>query len=208
MFISPALILHMHAIFCYTSMPLIDSKPVTLNLVSQVTCYDIFHLEHWKSGVFRWLQLSEIPNPPDLQKQLPHTQACFYLLLWNSFFAMGAYIHTCALFLIWFLLSYLQIDPSTHTATEQTLHVDDVQVTILYSFHFNLDMYFINSLHASYNSFHFFLKEIERPKTPVPLEQTCVDDFHTPDKVCTLPQYISNWNLFFVTLPHVYQTLI
>jgi len=38
----------------------------------------------------------------------------------------------------------------------------------------------------------FFLKEIERPKTPVPLEQTCVDDFHTPDKVCTLPQYISN----------------
>ena len=89
---------YMYAISSYTSMPLTDSKPVTLHLASQVTCYDIFHLEHWKSGVFRWLQLSDIPNPPDLQKQLPHTQACFYLLLWNSFFAMGAYMHTCAFF--------------------------------------------------------------------------------------------------------------
>ena len=78
---TPALVSHMYAISSYTSVPLTDSKPVTLHLASQVTCYDIFHLEHWKSGVFRWLQLSEIPNPPDLQKQLPHTQACFYLLL-------------------------------------------------------------------------------------------------------------------------------
>ena len=122
---------------------------------------------------------------------LTHRHASIYFFEIHSL----QWAHTCThvpFFLIWFLLSYLQIDPSTHTATEQTLHVDDVQVTILYSFHFNLDMYFINSLHASYNSFHFFLKEIERPKTPVPLEQTCVDDFHTPDKVCTLPQYISN----------------
>ena len=105
---------------------------------------------------------------------------------------MGAYIHTCAFFLIWFLLSYLQIDPSTHTATEQTLHVDDVQVTILYSFHLTstctLSMLYMLVITPSI----FFLKEIERPKTPVPLEPTCVDDFHTPDKVCTLPQYISN----------------
>ena len=95
---TPALVSHMYAISSYTSVPLTDSKPVTLHLASQVTCYDIFHLEHWKSGVFRWLQLCDIPNLPDLQKQLPHTQACFYLLLWNSFFAMGAYIHTCAFF--------------------------------------------------------------------------------------------------------------
>ena len=121
---------------------------------------------------------------------LTHRHASIYFFEIHSLQWAHTYTHV-PFFLIWFLLSYLQIDPSTHIATEQTLHVDDVQVTILYSFHFNLNIYFINALHAV-TPFIFFSKEIERPNTPVPLEQTCVDDFHTPDKVCTLPQYISN----------------
>ena len=50
------------------------------------------------SGGFSWVTSLILINPPDLLKQQPHTQACFYLLLWNSFFAMGAYMHTCAFF--------------------------------------------------------------------------------------------------------------
>ena len=156
----------MYAISSYTSMPLTDSKPVTLHLASQVTCYDIFHLEHWKSGVFRWLQLSEIPNPPDAHMCLfflfgscyhiyrlthPHillpNKPCMLMMFRSQFCILSILTSTCTLSILYMLV----ITPSI-----------------------------------------FFLKEIERPKTPVPLEQTCVDDFHTPDKVCTLPQYISN----------------
>ena len=78
---------------------------------------------------------------------LTHRHASIYFFEIHSL----QWAHTCThvpFFLIWFLLSYLQIDPSTHTGTEQTLHVDDVQVTILYCFHFNLNIYFINALHA------------------------------------------------------------
>ena len=105
------------------------------------------------SGGFSWVKSLILQTYKS--SNLTHRHASIYFFEIHSL----QWAHTCThvpFFLIWFLLSYLQIDPSTHTATEQTLHVDDVQVTILYSFHFNLDMYFINSLHASYNSFHFF----------------------------------------------------
>ena len=107
------------------------------------------------SGGFSWVKSLILQTYKS--SCLTHRHASIYFFEIHSL----QWAHTCThvpFFLIWFLLSYLQIDPSTHTAiaTEQTLHVDDVQVTILYSFHFNLNMYFINSLHASYNSFHFF----------------------------------------------------
>ena len=164
---TPALVSHMYTCMQFLPIPPCHLQTLSLSLYTlrpKWLAMTFFILSTGRvvfSGGFSWVKSLILQTYKS--SCLTHRHASIYFFEIHSL----QWTHTCThvpFFLIWFLLSYLQIDPSTHTGTEQTLHVDDVQVTILYSFHFNLDMYFINSLHATYNSFHFFfLRKLSVP---------------------------------------------